>query len=259
MKPIHAKRVLVIAAALSVATLTHAEERPPDSTPAAQAAQRKREGDEAFRALRYADALRAYDEGLTFVDEPTLHYNRARTLEALERFPEALDEFETFARTAPPQVRARAPGVAEHIQTLKGKIATVRFEVAPENARVLLRGVLIDPTVRGHVRTVAGRARVEIEADGFVTYSREHSFAADEETPIRITLMPKAAAESSPPEPVQTDLPHEQSKSLLSRWWFWAAASAVVAGGAVATYALTRPSSKHEADLGQLTAPLLRF
>jgi hypothetical protein len=33
----------------------------------------------------------------------------------------------------------------------------------------------------------------------------------------------------------------EERPSLLSRWWFWTAAAAVVTGAAVTTYAVTRP------------------
>ena len=50
----------------------------------------KAEGDAAFTARRYGDALKAYDKAYEAGHDAAVLYNKARAHEALEQFPEAL-------------------------------------------------------------------------------------------------------------------------------------------------------------------------
>lgn len=247
----------------------------------ADAAEKKKAGDDAFRALQYAEALRAYDQAYALVPNPALHYNRGRTLEALERYPEAVDALEAFEREASPALRARASAVSEHIQQLKKRVAAVRFIVKPEGARIRVRDVVVGTSpLTSAVRVAAGKARIEVEADGFLSYSEPYGLPGDAETTLTITLSPTASGRapiaSRAPDPAgaagesaarawatPASGPSEEprpSASLFSRWWFWTAASAVVVGAAAVTYVVTRPSEeRRQGDVGQLTAPLVRF
>lgn len=68
----------------------------------------------------------------------------------------------------------------------------------------------------------AGRYRVAVRHPGFLTYQVDAALQPGQRTDLRAKLEP--------------DKP-----SLLGRWWFWAAAGAVVVAAGVTTYVLTRP------------------
>jgi hypothetical protein len=68
----------------------------------------------------------------------------------------------------------------------------------------------------------AGSYRVVVKKDGFVTYEAQVTVKAGEEMSLRATMT--------------------EDRALTKKWWFWTGIAAVVVGGAVATYALTRPA-----------------
>jgi hypothetical protein len=69
----------------------------------------------------------------------------------------------------------------------------------------------------------AGVYRVEVQKRDHVTYATTVRLDAGEHASLTARLV----AESRP---------------ITTRWWFWSGAAAVVAGGIVATYMLTRPT-----------------
>ena len=79
----------------------------------AQASALKRKGDAEMDLLHYAEALASYSEAYELTHDPALLYNRARVLEALERFSEALDTLERFGTEGSPELRARVPKLKE--------------------------------------------------------------------------------------------------------------------------------------------------
>jgi hypothetical protein len=68
-----------------------------------------------------------------------------------------------------------------------------------------------------------GAYHVVVRRPGYVPYEIDTVLKAGQKTEIKAALK-------------------EEKPSLLGRWWFWTAAGVVVAGAAVTTYALTRPS-----------------
>src|SRR5215212_6386311 len=62
----------------------------------AEAAAHKKSGDEAMDTFRFADALAAYTDAYAITKDTALLYNMGRALQALNRFPEALDKLEAF-------------------------------------------------------------------------------------------------------------------------------------------------------------------
>ncbi len=92
-----------------------------------------------------------------------------------------------------------------------------------------VRGALVE--VNGHdlgpvpvdVLRPAGTYRVVVSKDGFESYETQVAVKAGEQATLRARMS-------------------EQTVPLTKRWWFWTGAAAVLAGGAFATYALTRPT-----------------
>jgi len=70
--------------------------------------------------------------------------------------------------------------------------------------------------------------------------------------------VPPLAAESSTAAAslvATAPAPEPESHPVYKRWWFWTAVVAVVAGGAVAGFMLTRPPSSPHGSLDPITAP----
>jgi hypothetical protein len=68
----------------------------------------------------------------------------------------------------------------------------------------------------------AGSYRVLVRKEGYVAYSSQVTLKPGEDVALRAQLVP-------------------ESKSVFERWWFWAGATALVAGAVVTTYVVTRP------------------
>jgi len=99
--------------------------------------------------------------------------------------------------------------------------ATLRVSSNVPDALVYVNDVDLGPTPVD-VRRPAGTHRVRVSKSGFDDYQTVVTVSAGEQA----DLQAKLASERIP---------------LTKRWWFWAGAGAVVVGGVVLTYALTRP------------------
>jgi hypothetical protein len=162
-------RVLV-AAALATAALppgvVRAQEIAEDTEQ--RAAARKQAGDEAMEALRFADALAAYGDAYTLKPDPALLYNMGRALQALNRFPEALDKLEAFEAQASDELKGRVPGLAKRITELRERVSTLTVQTDVPGARILVRDSVVGKApLPAPIRLTAGRATVEVEAEGY--------------------------------------------------------------------------------------------
>jgi PEGA domain len=190
----HSRRVVFAALVLTVAntwmTSSHAGEptapeasaAPPTDVPPApnpgpdaaivtRAKERKLEGDRAMDSLRYADALTAYNESYALIPESALLYNLGRTLEALDRLPEALEKLELFRSSAPPELLAKVPGLKERISGIQKRISQLTIRVNVEGARILVRDAVAGKSpLEKPITLKAGKASVLIEADGYFPY-----------------------------------------------------------------------------------------
>lgn len=143
---------------------------PPAPDPRAE--QRKAAGDEAMGTLRYADALVAYREAYAIHAQPALLYNIGRALQALGRFPEALDSLEAFRAQAPPELLAKVPKLEALIAEVRARVSELTLTVNVDGARVLIRRELVGTTpLPKALRLNAGPAALEVRADGYVPYS----------------------------------------------------------------------------------------
>ena len=149
------------------------DEPPPAGDPAivARAKERKIEGDKAMDSLRYADALTAYNESYTLNPEPALLYNLGRTLEALDRLPEALEKLEAFRTSAPSELLAKVPGLKDRITNIQKRISRLTIKVNVEGARIVVRDAVVGKSpLDKPLALKAGKASVLIEVDGYFPY-----------------------------------------------------------------------------------------
>lgn len=118
--------------------------------------------------------------------------------------------------------RTFGPGSATELE-LKLDELPARMKVTSSEAGAIVRVADTDvgPTPVEVLRP-PGSYRVVVAKDGFIPY----------ETEVRV----KAGEAIELDAPMAIDEP-----SVLERWWFWAGAATVIAGGVVLTYALTRP------------------
>jgi PEGA domain len=141
---------------------------PPADDPRVKAAERKKAGDEAMDALRYADALADYSDAYAVTQDPALLYNMGRALEALNRIPEALEKLEAFDATASAELKARVPRVPKLIAEMRGRVCALTVRTNVDGARVLVRSTVIGKSpLAGPIKLLAGPADIEIEADGY--------------------------------------------------------------------------------------------
>ena len=140
----------------------------------ARAASLKHRADSEMDSLHYAEALQDYSDAFALTSDPALMYNRARALQALARFPEALEALESFTQVAPPELKARVPQLGELRGELESRIAKLTVRCSVPDARILLRGQVIGITPKASPIPVnAGPAMLEVVADGYVSFQKQ--------------------------------------------------------------------------------------
>lgn len=160
---------------------------------AEEAAERKRAGDAAMDALNYADALAAYTEAYALSKDPALLYNKGRVLQALARYPEALEQLESFEREAPPELRAKVPALAALLAEIRAKVSTLRLVANVSDARVLVRGSVVGKTpLAAPLSLTAGPAVVAVEAEGYFPFERALTLPGGETLELRAELVSRA-------------------------------------------------------------------
>jgi hypothetical protein len=118
--------------------------------------------------------------------------------------------------------RSFAPGSSGELALALSELpATLRVSSNVRGAIVVVDGADMGPAPVDVLRP-AGSYGVSVSKRGYETYEARVSVNAGEESRLRATLI-------------------EERTPITKRWWFWTGAVVVVAGGALATYALTRP------------------
>jgi hypothetical protein len=100
--------------------------------------------------------------------------------------------------------------------------ATLKVTSSLPGALVRVDDADVGPTPTDVLRP-AGSYRVIVQKKGFLPYTTQLTVKPGEEVKLRATLL-------------------EDKPSIVKQWWFWTGIGVVVAGGAVLTYALTRPT-----------------
>ena len=156
---------------------------------AAHASDAKRRGDEAMDSLRYADALAAYSEAYAATKDPALLYNKGRAYQALGDYPAALGELERFNTEAPADLKARVPKLNELLAEVRGRVATLVLRVNVKTARVLVREHVVGTADGVPLKVTAGRAFVEVGAEGYQTYRKEIDLPGAQTTSLDVELI----------------------------------------------------------------------
>lgn len=161
----------------------------------------KRTADTLVAAEEYESAVRLYDQSYALSSDPAILYNRGRALAKLGRYPEAFDSFDSFARLAPANLKARVPNLAKTIEEVSAKIAMVVVHCNIAGATIRVRGTPIGTTPLDGFRTSAGNALVEVIKDGYTPYQTESDLSGGETTNIDVVLFETHAKYIAPPLP----------------------------------------------------------
>jgi hypothetical protein len=155
-----------------------------------RAAELKKRADQLFDDKRYEEAVAAYDEAYAATPNAAVLFNRGRALQFLARYPAALDSIQRFSREAPPEVRAKVPGLAELLADLAAHVATVTFKCDVKGARVLVGSRQVgECPIAAPVQVNAGAQAVEAIADGYLPFRRELTLPGGVTTNVDIALV----------------------------------------------------------------------
>lgn len=145
-----------------------------------------------MQSLAYAEALAAYTEAYALAPDPALLYNRGMALRAIGNYPDALSEFEKFARTARPELRARVPNLDGLLDDVRARVASLHVVCNVAGARVLVREKVAGTTPLEQPLVLAsGPAIVEVTADGYGTFHREIELVGQATFDLAVTLTPR--------------------------------------------------------------------
>ena len=223
----------------------------------------KTRGDVAMEAGLFSEALGDYRASYDLSPQPALLYNMGSAEQRLGQNTEALRHLEQFARSAPVELKMKVPHLDALLEEVRSHVAMLTVRTNVPNARVSLRGKYLGAApMKSAVPTSGGIAAIEIAADGYVTYSRDVTLEEGRSTVVDVSLLEKGASSYTDAKstiPALADTPPPTAAPITTKWWFWTGVGVVVVGGVVITAALLTEKSAPHGNLGQATAPLLRF
>lgn len=211
------------------------------ATSDAPAAVAANEGDAAFAAGRYDEALAKFQTALQQSQAPEILFRLGQTYAKLGRKVEALDHFERFLAAgakADARMQKEARAQAQALVTQVGEI-TVR---ARDGTPVSVDGREVGKTPLAPFRVAAGIRKValggyeetvRVGGGGHVTVSPPPE-PDDAHAPMLAVTPTAAPADTSatPAQPVDA-APAAESDSLTGKWWFWTGIAVVTVGAAV--------------------------
>jgi tetratricopeptide (TPR) repeat protein len=192
------------------------------------------QGNEHFRAGRFAEAMRAYREAHQLFPSPKLLFNIARCEENLGHRSQAMVNLRGFLKLAPeadPAIRAEAE---QRTAELARVLAGVDVSALPPNAAVAVDGQGVGLTPLDQVLWLEpGVHRLTVERAGKPLWVTGLEGKAGATVALRI---PEADSLPQPPLPAG-DTGHEAppappAPAGHSRWWIWVGLGLVVAGAA---------------------------
>lgn len=150
----------------------------------------KSAGDQAMQAQKYEQALAAYERASELEAHPILLFNRGRALQALNRYPEALDAIVLFSKQAAPELAARAGNLEELLSNLRQHVSTLEIDCAVPGARVTLAGrpLGVTPFVVP-LRVNAGSAHLTVTAEGYQPFEKDLTLSPTSEQEVVVALV----------------------------------------------------------------------
>jgi hypothetical protein len=162
-------------------------------TPAEQAEALKTRGDAQFRARDFAQAVASYDEAYALEPSPRLLYNKARALQALARYGEALAHLARFEQEASPELKAQVTGLSGLIGELRQKVTELIVRVNLDGAVISLRNEIVgNAPLTSPVLVNAGAATLRVTKEGYFSYDRQVDLAGGGTASFDVTLKSRA-------------------------------------------------------------------
>jgi hypothetical protein len=147
-------------------------------------------GDREMQAMRYEQALAAYLRASELEAHPILLFNRGRALEALKRYPEALDAMLAFREQASPELAKKAGDLDELLAHLGQLVSRLEVVCAVPSASVVLDGKRLGVTpLAKPVPVNAGSAHLTISADGYQPFEQDVVLPPAGQTSVVVTLV----------------------------------------------------------------------
>ncbi|HEY4119632.1 MAG TPA: PEGA domain-containing protein [Byssovorax sp.] len=146
-------------------------------------------------SLRYGDALAAYGQAYSISKDPALLYNQGRANQALGDFPAALESLARFESEAPAGLKARVPKLDELLADVRAHVVTLSITCNVAGARVLVRERVMGSTpLAAPLKVNAGRAFIEVDAEGYAPYRREVDVPGAQILNVTVTLASRATS-----------------------------------------------------------------
>ncbi|HEY2370573.1 MAG TPA: PEGA domain-containing protein [Polyangiaceae bacterium] len=175
----------------------------PTKVEEAKAAELKKQGDDLVHAAKFKEALEKYDESFAIIPNPAIQYNRGNAFKSLEDWNAALDAFEKFEATAPPELKSKVPNLDKTMAEVKEHVATLVVKCNVPGATILVgeKNVGTAP-----FRTTPGDMTITASAPGYITVKQDVTLMPGETATIDVPLK-KAASEpiASTKEPTPFD------------------------------------------------------
>ncbi len=205
------ERIAITAMILSLSVPLLAQ---PTKAEEAKAAELKKQGDDLVHASKFKEALEKYDASFAIVPNPAIQYNRGNALKNLQDWPGALDAFEKFVSTAPPDLKAKVPNLDKTMAEVKEHVATLVVKCDVPGATILVGEKSIG--VMQPFRTTPGDMTITASAQGYITAKQDVTLMPGETATIEVPLK-KAASEpvvTNTKEPTPFDNPPPQQPDV---------------------------------------------
>jgi hypothetical protein len=189
-------RVAIAVMVLALSTPVLAQ---PTKAEEAKAAELKKQGDELVHASKFKEALEKYDASFAIVPSPAIQYNRGNAFKNLQDWTSALDAFEKFVSTAPPELRAKVPNLEKTMAEVKEHVATLVVKCDVPGATILVgeKNIGTTPNLQPY-RTTPGDMTITASAPGYITAKQDVTLMPGETATIDVPLKKGAT------EPVAT-------------------------------------------------------
>ena len=199
------------------------------------------EGNAAFQAQRYSEALAAYEAAREAYDSPKIWFNIGEARRALGRPAMAFLAYEAFVDGMGPKAPANVLKVAkDRMSALEEKIGTITLGgLRPGDV------VFVDESRRrvdrASVIAAAGARTVHVVRDGRRGPPMSVDVVAGEISQVDVSSLPELVARAPEASADITGTSPASEPPLFKRWYFWAAIGVAVIGGTVLATTLTRP------------------
>jgi hypothetical protein len=151
----------------------------------------KARADEMVAQRRYREALELYDVAYAASPNAAILFNKARVHHLLGELPQALANLERFDAEAPPDLRAKVPGLQTFLAEVRAKVATVVVKCNVDGARVTIADRAAGATPLAPIRLNAGKGTIDVIAEGYHAYSRPIEYPGGATLVLDVTLIHK--------------------------------------------------------------------